>query len=155
MISRFIDADDGQMSVELAVIMPVAIVVALAIANIMAFLDCCTRFDRASLDAVIAHGVSPSGTQSSVSAVSGIESALAEAMGEGEAITVEVSSSSLASDPGELLSMAPHLVRYTCTMRFRPWPRHLVIAGAVVDAPFEIEHTRTLVVDRYRPGVVI
>ncbi len=145
----------GQMSVELAVILPVVIVAAFAIANIMAFLVCCAVFDRASLDAVIAQGVSPAGTQSEIASVDAIETALREAMGESPAVTVEVSAAPLSPSSSLLVSFSPHLTRFTCTMRFAPWPRSLSFAGVVMEAPFEIVHTRSLVVDRFKPGVVM
>ena len=44
----------GQMTVELAVLVPVVIVVALIVANLMEFVDACAAFDRLSLDEVIA-----------------------------------------------------------------------------------------------------
>ena len=46
----------GQMTVELAVLVPVVIVVALIVANLMEFVDACAAFDRLSLDEVIAEG---------------------------------------------------------------------------------------------------
>ncbi|MDO5106792.1 MAG: hypothetical protein Q4D39_00805 [Coriobacteriaceae bacterium] len=143
------------MSVEVAVIIPVVVVVALTIANIMAFLGCCAAFDRASLDAVIAHGISPAGVQSELSATSAIRSSIEEAFGSNPAVSVEVSAERLSSSSGFLASLCPHLVRYTCTLHFRPWPQHLRLAGTSMDAPFEVIHERSLVVDRFRPGVVI
>lgn len=154
-MAKTIQAESGQMSVELAVVLPVVLVIAVVIADIMAFLGCCAEFDRASMDAVIAHGVSPTGVQSDLSAVSAIESALEEAMGSDRAVEISVSASSVSSPTSALVSMSPHLVQFTCTMRYAPWPQHLSIAGIVMDAPFEIVHTRTLTVDRFRPGVVL
>lgn len=49
----------GQMTVELAVLVPVVIVVALIVANLMEFVDACAAFDRLSLDEVIAEGSLP------------------------------------------------------------------------------------------------
>ena len=154
-VLRRLSRDDGQMAVELAVILPAVIVVAVTIANIMTFLGYCAAFDRASLDAVIAHGVSPAGIQSDLSSVDAVESSIEEALGGSAAVSVEVSAAPVSSSSSFLVSLCPHLVRFTCTMRFVPWPRHLSIAGVVMDAPFEIVHTRSLVVDRYRPGVVM
>lgn len=148
-------SESGQMSVEIAVIIPVIVVVALAIANIMSFLGCCATFDRASLDAVIAHGVSPSGLQSELSATAAIQSSIEEALGSNPSVSVDVSAEPLSGSSGLLASLCPHLVRYTCTLHFKPWPQHLRLAGASMDAPFEIVHERSLIVDRYRPGVVI
>ena len=147
--------EEGQMSVELAVVLPVALVVALTIVNIMTYLGYCARFDRASLDAVIAHGVSPAGIQSNLSSVEAIRSSLEEVFADAPAVSVEVSAAPISSPTSLLVTLAPYLTRITCTMRFVPWPRHLRIAGVVMDAPFALEHSRSLVVDRYRPGVVM
>ena len=154
-IGRALRGAEGQMSVEVAVIMPVVIVVAIVLANIMEFLGLCASFDRACLDAVIAHGVSPAGTQSLVGAVDSVESSIEDALGSSDAVEVEVSAAPLGASQNLLVSLNPQLVRFTCTMYFRPWPRSLGFAGAVMEAPFEIAHTRSLVVDRYRPGVVM
>lgn len=148
-------SESGQMSVEVAVIIPLALVVAITMANIMGYLSCCAVFDRASLDAVLAHGVSPAGLQTELSAVAEVEAAIGEAMGENPAVSIEVSATALSSPSSLLVSLSPHLTRFTCTLHFRPWPQHLRFAGVSMDAPFEIVHTRSLVVDRYRPGVVM
>ena len=147
--------EDGQMSVELAVVLPVVLVVAVTIANIMTYLGYCAIFDRASMDAVIAHGVSPAGIQSDFSSVEAIEASLEEVFADAPAVTVEVSAAPLSSPSSFLVSLCPYLTRVTCTMRFVPWPRSIRIAGVVMDAPFAIEHSTSLVVDRYRPGVVM
>ena len=63
------NARSGQMVVELAVLVPVVLVVALVGVNLMEFMALCARFDRACLDAVVSHGVSPAGEQSQVGAV--------------------------------------------------------------------------------------
>ena len=57
------------MTVELAVVVPVTIVVALIVLNLMWFVDACAAFDQAALDAVVAHGVSPAGEQTQSAAV--------------------------------------------------------------------------------------
>lgn len=73
-------ARSGQMAVELAVLVPVVLVVALVGVNLMEFMALCARFDRACLDAVVSHGVSPAGEQSQVGAVDEVREALSLAM---------------------------------------------------------------------------
>ena len=46
-------------------------------------------------------------------------------------------------------------MRYTCTLSYKPWPRFLRMPGITMEAPFALTHERSLVVDRYRPGVVM
>lgn len=147
--------ESGQMSIEIAIIIPLVLVVAITMANIMEYLICCTLFDRVSLDAVLAHGVSPAGLQTELAAVAEVESAIEGAMGGNPAITIEVSAAALSSPSGFLASLNPHLTRFTCTLRFKPWPQRIRFAGVSMEAPFEIVHTKSLVIDRYRPGVVV
>ena len=73
-------ARSGQMVVELAVLVPVVLVVALVGVNLMEFMALCARFDRACLAAVVSHGVSPAGEQSQVGAVDEVREALSLAM---------------------------------------------------------------------------
>ncbi|MCH3942361.1 MAG: pilus assembly protein [Atopobiaceae bacterium] len=49
----------GQMTVELAVVVPVVVVMALVVFDLMRFVALCARFDRVSLDAVVSQGISP------------------------------------------------------------------------------------------------
>ena len=146
----------GQMTVELAVVVPVVMVVALTVLNLMWYVEACAAFDQVAYDAVIAHGVAGSGEQTEVSAVEEVRSALEEALGREDTCEVEVSASAAGSGgEGSSFVISPLLTRYTCTMRYRPWPRLVRFPGVTYAAPFALEHACELVVDRYRPGVVI
>ena len=134
-------ARSGQMVVELAVLVPVVLVVALVGVNLMEFMALCARFDRACLDAVVSHGVSPAGEQSQVG---------------GSPCVVRVSAERLDDGAGGAsFEISPFLTRYTCSMTFAPWPRELRLPGVSLEAPAVLSHSRELVVDRFRPGVVI
>lgn len=150
-------ADSGQMAVELAVLVPVVIVVALTVYNLMRFVELCAAFDHVALDAVISQGVSPEGEQSQMAAAEAVRSCIEEAMG-CSACTVRVTASGLTdtATPGKVtFPVSPLLTRYTCEMTYRPWPGSFVIAGVVYASPFELRHERSLVVDRFRPGIVV
>lgn len=148
--------EEGQMTVELAVMTPVVIVVALIVLNLMWFIEACAAFDQAALDAVISHGVAPAGEQTQVAAVDEVESALSEALGREETCEVEVSASAVeGGGEGTTFVISPLLTRYTCTLTYRPWPRLLRMPGITYAAPLALRHERQLVVDRYRPGVVV
>lgn len=147
---------DGQMTVELAVVTPVVIVVALIVVNLMSFVGACAAFDQAALDAVLAHGVAPSGEQSEVAAVEEVREALSESLGHEGSCEVSVR----AENVGERATAAsfvvsPLLTRYVCTLSFYPWPTRLRLPGITLEAPLALVHERELVVDRYRPGVVV
>jgi hypothetical protein len=138
---------DGQMVVELAVTLPVAIVVALVCYNAARFAAACARFDRIALDAVLSQGVSPPGKEASGSASGLVQACIEQGMGgPGDAFTIEV-----AEEEGTL----PQLSCYRCTLCMRPWPSQLVVAGVRLGAPELLRHERSLTVDRYRPGVVL
>lgn len=153
---RLLGNSRGQMTVELAVLVPPAIVVALIVYNLMCFIDACAAFDRLSLDAVVAHGVAPSGTQAQDTAASEVESAIVSALGRESSCEVNVSVEDV--DSGEHASsfvVSPLLRRFVCTLTFKPWPRYLRMPGITLEAPLALSHERSLVIDRYRPGVVV
>ena len=147
---------EGQMTVELAVITPVVIVVALVVLNLMGFVEACAAFDQVALDAVVAQGVAPSGEQSEGRAASEVCSAIEELLGREGRCEVEVRAEAVgmgASSSG--LVMSPLLTRYVCTLTYRPWPRLLRMPGVTYEAPLALRHECELVVDRFRPGVVM
>lgn len=151
-------ACQGQMAVELAAIVPVGIVCALIVFNLCRYVEACALFDRVALDAVISQGVSPPGEQSVGSATAAVEACIRESL---DATTCEVSvrasgGAQPAAAPGMLTFPAsPLLVTYVCTLRYRPWPGSFVIAGVPFRPPVSLTHERRLVVDRFRPGVVV
>ena len=110
----------GQMTVELAVMTPVVIVVALIVLNLMGFIEACAAFDQAALDAVISHGVAPAGEQTQIAAVDEVRTALVEALGREGTCEVEVSASAAGDGaPGTTFAISPLLTRYTCTLIYR------------------------------------
>lgn len=147
----------GQMAVEMAVIVPVVIVVALIVYNLCRFVEACATFDRVSMDAVISQGVSPPGEQSVASSTAAVKSCIEEALAmSGCEVSVAVSSAEPVSlGTGLTFPVSPLLATYTCTLRYRPWPGSFVIAGVRFGPPVALTHERKLVVDRYRPGVVV
>lgn len=143
------------MAVELAVLIPVIVVVALVVFNLGRFVALCATFDRASMDAVISQGVSPAGSARGLAAVDEVCSCIEDALGRSSSCHVEVSVERASSDGGGALTLSPLLTRFRCTLSYAPWPSAFVIAGVPFDAPLVLRHERTLVVDRYRPGVVM
>lgn len=146
----------GQATVELAALMPVVIVVALTTYNLARYVALCATFDRVSYDAVIAQGVAPSGTQTSIVAAGEVGRCIESALDTPTTCSVEVSAERVGMS-GETrgLFLSPLLTRFRCTLVFRPWPSTFTIAGVAYDTPLALRHERALVVDRYRPGVVI
>ena len=144
------------MTVELAVMVPVVIAIALVVVSLMGFVEACAAFDQAALDAVVAHGVSPAGEQSVDSAVGEVRSALELALGREGTCEVEVRAEGLGDGrPATSFVASPLLTRYVCVLSYHPWPFSLRMPGVTLAAPVSLVHERELVVDRYRPGVVI
>lgn len=147
----------GQIAVELAVMVPVAIVVGLVVLNLCRFAEACATFDRLAPDAVISHGVAPSGEQSSLASAGSVKACIEQGLASSRC---EVSVSVSGAEPvrlgrGLTFPVSPLLTTYTCTLRYRPWPGSFVMAGVAFRPPVVLSHTKTLVVDRFRPGVVV
>ena len=147
----------GQMAVELAVMVPVCIVVGLIVYNLCRFAEACATFDRVAPDAVISHGVSPSGEQSALASAGSVKRCIESALAMS---SCEVSVSVSGADPAPLgggltFPVSPLLTTYTCTLRYRPWPGSFRLAGVSFSPPLALKHERKLVVDRFRPGVVV
>ncbi|MDM8270355.1 TadE family protein [Thermophilibacter provencensis] len=159
MIRLFADAGwgtRGQMTVELAVVTPVVIVMTLIVFNLMRYVVACAAFDQAALDCVVAHGVAPSGEQSERGAVEQVRRALSEALEDYGSCEVDVRAEGAgSSSQGETFALSPLLTRYVCTLTYHPWPLSVRMPGITYGAPFALTHERSLIVDRYRPGVVV
>lgn len=146
----------AQATVEMAVITPVLIVLALVAYNVMTFASATARFDRVAPDIVIAHAVSPEGdgTGALVDASERIKEHLDEAMGN-YGLEIEVTGKDGVVARGDaLISLDAGLRTYTCIMKFKPWPSGFTIAGVPLGAPTFLTHERTVTVDPWRPGVV-
>ena len=139
----------GQMTVELAVMAPVAIVVALVVLNLMGYVEACAAFDQAAPDAVLAHGVAPAGGQAREDAEREVADALASALGREGRCEVEVR----CEDAAGATDDAPRLVSPLLT--YRPWPSLLRLPGISLESPLALRHECDIVVDRYRSGVVV
>lgn len=134
--------EGGQMAVELAVIMPVILIVLVIAIDMLVFAGECARFDHIAPQRVLAQAVSaPVDGYAGDARVAAIQSAL-----EGDftknGSSVEVG----CEDAGVVLSS---MVVYRCTFRFAPWP--LSIAGA----PALLEHSCSVAVDPYTPGELL
>lgn len=150
-------AESGQMAVELAVLVPVVIVVGLTIFNLMRFVELCAAFDRIALDAVVSQGVSPAGELSEHAATGSVQSCIEAALdSELCEVTVVASSPTPQVAPGHIsFPISPLLTEYECTLIYHTWPGSFVIAGVPYASPVVLRHSRSLVVDRFRPGVVV
>lgn len=146
--------EHAQATVEMAVVTPVLLVLALIVYNVMIFASAVARFDRVVPDIVLAHAVASEGEgdESSVDASATVQTQILNAM-EGYDLQIEVSSEQGAeASDGGLLSLSGTFRTYTCTMHYEPWPTSLSIAGVPLGAPTTLSHERTVTVDPWRPG---
>ena len=130
--------DKAQATVEMAVVLPVLLILAILVYNVMLFACAVARFDHVVADVVMAQAVSPPGDSGATDGAARVAASLEEAM-EGYRVSI---------------SVAGELHTYRCEMRFQPWPGALSIAGVSLGAPLELTHTRSITVDPWRPGVV-
>ena len=157
-VGTFMRDQSGQMVVELAVCAPVMLALAIVCIDLMVYLGDCARFDRVASQEVAALACAPSGESYSVGSQAAlIEAAVTESMGSADRLSCSVSATNGvdAGEAGEglpIVSFGPQLATFTCTMTFTPWP---FANGAFGVIPVELTHTRTYVVDPYRPGVVV
>ena len=147
---------EAQATVEMAVVTPVLVVLALIVYNLMVFSSAVARFDRVVPDIVIAQGVSP-GTdddgEAVIDASDAILGELEDAM-EGYGLTIEVTRSEGDGSNGTSFELVGALVTYTCTMSYTPWPSSFTIAGIDLGAPLTLTHERAVTIDPWRSGVV-
>lgn len=146
----------AQATVEMAVVAPVLIVLALIVYNIMMFLSATARFDRMTPDIVLAHAASPAGADDREGSVVGtVATELSEAMGS-YGVEVEVTCAEEESPGvGSIFSLVGGQRTYRCVMKYVPWPGNVVLAGVDMGAPVVLEHVREVTVDPWRPGVVM
>lgn len=143
----------AQATLEMAIVAPVLIVLALVVYNLMMFASAVARFDRVAPDIVLAHAVSPVG-DGGHEVVQTVEEHLASAMSD-YGVEVEVTLDG-EDDQGleSLLTLVVVPRTYRCVMRYAPWPTDVVIAGVDMGAPLTLDHERAVVIDPWRPGVV-
>ena len=142
----------AQATVEMAVVTPVLLVLALIVYNVMIFASAVARFDRVVPDIVLAHAVASEGEgdESSADASATVQTQILNAM-EGYDLRIEVSSEQGAEAlDGGLLSLSGTFRTYTCTMHYEPWPTSLSIAGVSLGAPTTLSHERAVTVDPWR-----
>ena len=146
----------AQATVEMAVVVPVMLVMALIVYNLMVFLAATARFDRVAPDIVMAHGVAP--VSNDATAGDGSDEVRAQLVQAMRDYDVEIEVSCEVGDDGEdgpLLGLVGALRTYRCVMRFKPWPSGLSIAGVSMGAPVALVHGRSVTVDPWRSGVLV
>lgn len=143
----------AQAAVEMAVVVPVLVVLALIAYNVGVFTAAVARFDRLAPDIVMARAVSAGEGEGSRADI--VRAALEEAMA-GYDLEIEVVEEIEEAEGGvdALVSLVAPLRTYRCTMRYAPWPSSFSIAGVAARVPAFLAHERAVTVDVWRSGVV-
>ena len=146
----------AQATVELAVVAPVMVVLALIVYNLMLFTAATASFDRVAPDIVLIHAASPAGTREDGTKpdTCAVVRLQLEAAMEGYDVEIDVTREG-GTSVGGMLSFAGEPETYRCTMGYRPWPSGLSIAGVSMGAPALLKHQRDCVIDPWRSGVVL
>lgn len=134
----------GQGTVELAVMLPVLLVVALIVVNACTFFSECAVFDRVARQAVRVYATSPGygqgADQGRLKVLAALEKTF-DASNEGVEVSVE--------------SAGGQCVRYTATLTFAPTLFGLGLKSEVFGVPLSLlRHSASLVVDPFNPGVI-
>lgn len=134
----------GQMTVELCVVFPVVIAIALIATNALSFFGHCAAFDRVARNAVRTYATSPAYGESTDSASSKVEAALEDAF---DAANMECEVRASRDYRG--------FESYEMTLRFRPTLFGMGLRSEVfgVSLP-ELSHQSRLTVCPYKPGML-
>ena len=144
---RLLSSESGQMMVELAVMMPVLIIVAVMAVNAATFFSECAAFDRIARDAIRIQATSPAYGQDAGEGVSLVRQTIDDAMqvSEKEYLDVDVSVSGRADGKSA----------FRATLSFSPTLFGMGLKSSVFGVPLpKIEHATELVVEPYRPGML-
>lgn len=134
----------GQATVGLVAVLPVAIVVAAIAVNALLFFSECARFDRIAANAVRVCATTPAYGQGLDQSVARIEALVEEEMGEGVSCEVTVEGGGAG------------FCAFTVRMTYEPSLFGVALRDEVfgVSLP-RLTHEKGLVVDAYKPGMLL
>lgn len=144
LLRRLQKGEAGQMTVELVAVLPVALIIALVVVNALTFFSECAAFDRLSRNAVRVCATSPGYGQTVADSVAKVQALLDGEM-TADNLTVEV---------GAEQDALGHAC-FTMKLRFRPTLFGLGLRDEVLGVSLPaLEHTETITVDSYKPGML-
>ena len=144
-ILRKARGDAGQATVELVVVLPVAIALAVIAVNALSFFETCAVFDRLARQAICVYAPASDAGQGPAEVAALVESKLEEALGASN-LSIEVT----------VRGQAGSYQRYSGRLSFAPTLFGLGLRDEVfgVSLP-RLVHEIDLTVDAYRPGVLL
>ena len=132
------------MAVELAVVLPVIIVVMVIAIDCLSFVGQCGRFDNLAAQHVLALAVSPGSESYGVSERAADVASALEADFPSSVHTVSVTADEGASTGA---------VTFTCTLSTVPWPLSAGSGSLLgMEIPASLDHDFAICVDCYTPG---
>ncbi len=135
----------GQMTIELAIAIPVLIIVAVIAVNALTFFVQCAEFDRVTHEAVRTYAVSPSYGQGIDQSCTQIEQAIRDAIDESN-IDIQVNYGGAGFDFNS----------FTATLEYHPTLFGLGLRSEVFGVALPtLSHTTSYVVDVYKPGLIV
>lgn len=135
----------GQMTIELAVALPVLIIVAVIATNAVAFFGQCAVFDRAVHHAVRVHAAAPAYGQGADQACAQVEADVVAVL-DASNLEVSVARESTGAD----------FEQFSATLEFHPTLFGMGLRSEVFGVALPtLTHTTRYVVDVYKPGVIV
>lgn len=161
MVRRFIHIwarqNNAQMSVELAVLMPVVLVMSLVVYNLARYLELGMKFSAECSHAIVNLGTTGTSAAQQIGNPMAVQQAIEKNLqlkDVGE-VEVQVRERNHFAVKTTTFSFLPKVHEYLCILRIKPWPSHFVIAGITFSPPPFMTHEYRLYVDPYRSGVVV
>lgn len=137
--------DRGQMSVELAVVLPVTIVVAVIAVNALLFFGECAQFDRVGRNAVRICAASPAAGQDLSQVIAAVDSMVGKSM-DADNVECDVTAGRIADG----------ITRFDLVLRYWPTLFGLGLKREVLGVPLPpLTHSVSLSVDMHKPGIVL
>lgn len=138
--------DRGQMTVELAVAFPALIIVAVIAVNALTFFADCAAFDRAAHNLTRAIAASPGYSQDTAQSCDLIKMELERTFADRDNLDLSVTHGSAGLD----------LNRFTARLTYHPTLFGLALRSEIMGVGLPaLTHSTQLVVDCYKPGVIL
>lgn len=152
----YLPSEEGQSTVEFALLIPVMIVVGLILYNLGVFLYYAASFEQVAQDMILAHAVSFTVAENSSSPEEAVQQQLAAYFSDAPRCSIEVTKNAVDTEiSSDRIVLSPYLERFVCVLEYRPWPGHVKLPFLEMVAPVFLRKEVSLVVDRFRPGVVM
>ena len=142
--ARCAHEQSGQMSVELAVVFPIAIALMLIVVNALDFMGACASFDRVARNAIRLSATAPGYGEDQSAVLAAIEEVVSSEAAENVSYSVAVAGGFLGQ------------VTYTATLEYTPTLFGLPLRETVFGVTLpKLRHEVALTVDPYHPGILL